>query len=313
MLSFFKRLPKPYAVGYVAVDHGHQIFYQQFGNPKGPAVLSFHGGPGGCGRAKHAGHYDLKKYRVILFDQRGCGQSRYTDAFSENTSSATVQDGMAVLNALKVKGKIIVAGASFGAGLALLFAETYPRRVSHLILNSVFLMRRQDVAWVTRDSRLFYPDLMDQMREQAGSDELIPFYHKLIFSDKYKDIQQAQKYYGSYEHQLGSLLPSFDKTPALTDGFIQSGRIYLHYEKNHFFVSENQILNQIERIKHIPTLIVHNRLDFCCPVIQAYDLHRALPHSKLFIVPAQGHGHPLLFRILDKEIKKLLDKNKNIL
>ena len=309
MFFFFKRLPKPYAVGYITVDHGHQIFYQQFGNPEGQVVLSFHGGPGGSGKVKHAMHYNLKKYRVILFDQRGCGQSRFTDAFAENTVPATVRDGMAILNVLKIKGKVIVAGASFGAGLALLFAEAYPRRVSRLILNSVFLMRRHDVDWVTHQSRLFYPDLMERMRIQAGSDNLIPFYHRLMFSDKYLDIQQAQKYYGAYERQLGSLTPSFDKTPALTDNVVRSGRIYLHYEKNHFFIKENQILNQIERIKHIPTLIVHNRLDFCCPLVQAYDLHRALPQSKLIIVPARGHGHPLLFRILEKEIKKLLDKN----
>lgn len=305
MFSFFHREPKPFNTGFLPVDHGHRIFYQQFGNPKGEVVLSFHGGPGGCGKGKHVTHYDLKKWRVILFDQRGCGRSEFTDAFAHNTSGDSVQDAMAILNALKIRGKVTIAGGSFGSGLALLFAETYPNRVKRLILNSIFLMRDEDAEWVSRFSRIFYPDLMDEMRAQAKSDDIVAYYHRLIFSEKYKDIQQAQKYYGSYEHQLGSLTPSFEKTPALTDGYIRSGRIYLDYEKNHFFVKPNQILKNIAKIKQIPTLIVHNRLDFCCPVYQAYDLSRALPLSKLVIVPDKGHSSPALWRALDREIKKI--------
>ena len=305
MFSFFKKEMKSFDMGYVAVDNGHQIFYQQFGNPKGEVVLSFHGGPGGSGKAKHVSHYDLKKYRVILFDQRGCGKSLFKDVFKENTSWTSVKDGMAILTYLKIQEKITIAGASFGAGLALLFAETYPNRVKQLILNSVFLMRPKDAEWVSKDSYIFYPDLMDEMRHQAKADFVVPYYYKLLFSEKYKDIQQAQKYYGSYERLLGEVNPSFDKTPALTDSYIQSGRIYLYYEVNNFFVSDNQILDNISKIKHIPTLIVHNRLDFCCPVYQAYDLHKALPKSKLVIVADKGHSSALLFKTLDKEIRKI--------
>lgn len=305
MFSFFHRMPKPYDTGWLITEKGHEIYYQQFGNPKGFPVLSFHGGPGGCGRAKHASHYDLGKWRVILFDQRGCGQSRYENLLNENTSLAAVRDGMALLTHLKIKEKVTVSGGSYGAGLALLFAETYPTRVKQLILNSVFLMRRQDAEWVSHDSRLFYPDLIDEMRCQAGSKDLTSFYHRLIFSDKYKDLQQAQKYYGSYEKMLGQTDVSFDKTPALTDNGIRFTQIYMHYEKNHFFVEENQILKDIDVISHIPTLIVHNRLDFCCPVVQAYDLSQALPHSKLVIVPDKGHGSSLLFKTLMREIKKI--------
>ena len=305
MFSFFKKEIRPFDTGYVPVDNGHQIFYQQFGNPNGDIVLSFHSGPGGSGKAKHVSHYDLKKYRVILFDQRGCGKSLFKDAFKENTSWRSVEDGMAILNHLKIKGKITISGASFGAGLALLFSETYPNRVKQIILNSVFLMRPKDAEWVSRDSYIFYPDLMDEMRHQAKAENVVPYYYKLLFSEKYKDIQQAQKYYGSYERLLGEVNPSFDKTPALTDSYIQSGRIYLYYEVNKFFVSDNQILDNISKIKHIPTLIVHNRLDFCCPVYQAYDLHKALPKSKLVIVPDKGHSSSLLFKTLDKEIRKI--------
>lgn len=308
MFSFFSRMPKPYDTGWLATEKGHEIYYQQFGNPKGIPVLSFHGGPGGCARAKHASHYDLSKWHVILFDQRGCGHSRYTDLFSDNTTQATIRDANHLLNHLKIKGKVTVSGGSYGAGLALLFAETHPNKVKRLILNSVFLMRRQDIEWVSHHSRLFYPDLIDEMRQQAGSSNLVSFYHRLIFSDKYKDLQQAQKYYGSYEHMLGQTDVSFNKTPALTDNNIRFTQIYLHYEKNHFFIPENQILKNIDIISNIPTLIVHNRLDFCCPVEQAYDLSKSLPHSKLLIVPDKGHGSSLLFKTLSREIKNI-DKN----
>lgn len=308
MFSFFKKEVKPYDAGWLSVGQGHEIYYQQFGNPKGFVVLSFHGGPGGCGKAKHTAHYDLKKWRVILFDQRGCGLSRYTNLLKDNTAPAAVQDGKKLLDYLKIKGKVTVAGGSYGAGLALLFAETYPERVKQLILNSVFLMRRQDYEWVSHTSRLFYPDLIDEMRQQAGTDDIVSFYHRLIFSDKYKDLQQVQKYYGCYEKLLGQVCASFEQTPALTDASIRFTQIYLHYEKNHFFVKENQILKDIQKIKQIPTLIVHNRLDFCCPVCQAYDLHQVLPKSKLVIVPDKGHSSPLLFNVLEKEVDLAIKK-----
>lgn len=305
MFSFLKRSPRPYDTGYVPVGQGHQLFYQQVGNPNGEVVLSFHSGPGSRAKAKHTSHYDLKKYRVILFDQRGCGLSKYTDAFRCNTTMDTIRDGIAILDHLKVKGKVIVAGASFGSGLAILFAETYPTRVKQIIINSVFLMRHKtDSMWTSRDCRLFYPDLMDEMRSIAKSDNIVPFFHKMAFSDKYKDIQIAKKYYGTFERELGSLTPSF-KSQSLTDESVQSLRVYLHYEKNLFFVEPNQIMDNIDKIKSIPALIVHNRLDFVCPVYMAYDLHRALPKSRLIIVPDKGHASPLLFKILDAEIKKL--------
>ena len=304
MFFFSKRLPKPYDTGYVPVGKGHELFYQQIGNPTGDIILSFHAGPGSRAKAKHASHYDLKKYRIIMFDQRGCGLSKYKDAFDDNTTLATVHDGMKILGSLKIKGKITVVGASFGSGLALLFAETYPTRVKQIIVSSVFLMRSADSRWVSHDCRLFYPDLMDEMRHVAKSDNIVPFFHKMAFSDKYQDIQTAKKYYGSFEHELGSLTPSF-KPQSLTDESVQSLRIYLHYEKNLFFLKPNQIIDNIDKIKSIPTLIVHNRLDFVCPVYMAYDLHRALPKSRLVIVPDKGHASPLLFKILDAEIKKL--------
>ena len=304
-MFFFHREPKPFDTGFVPVGQGHQLFYQQFGNPKGRIVLSFHGGPGGCGRSKHVLHYNLKKWRVILFDQRGCGGSRAVDPMADNTPLSAVHDADTILKYLKIKKKITVAGASYGSSLALLFAEAYPKRVEQLILTSVFLMRPVDYKWVSEGSRLFYPDLMAEMQQQAGRKGIIEYYHRLIFSDKYRDIQQALKYYGSYEYQLGKLDPSFEPTPALTDGKIQSTRIYLDYEKNDFFVSDNQILDHIDKIKNIPALIIHNRLDFCCPVCGAYDLHRALPKSRLIIVPDIGHGSAKLFKVLDREIARL--------
>ena len=305
MFSFFKQTPKPYDTGYVSVGHGHELFYQQVGNPKGEVVLSFHAGPGSRAKAKHTSHYDLKKYRIILFDQRGCGLSKYKDAFANNTTMDTIHDGMAILDYLKINGKITVAGASFGSGLAVLFAETYPARVKQIIVSSIFLMRHTtDSMWTSRDCRLFYPDMIDEMRQVAKSDNIVPFFHKMAFSDKYKDIQIAKKYYGSFERELGSLTPSF-KPQTLSDDSVQSLRIYLHYEKNLFFVKPDQIMDNIDKIKHIPALIVHNRLDFVCPVYMAYDLHRALPKSRLIIVPDKGHASPQLFKVLDAEIKKL--------
>lgn len=305
MFSFFKRIPKSFNTGYLDVGDGHQIYYQQFGNPKGIPVLSFHGGPGGSSKAKHVTHYNLKKYRVVVFDQRGCGCSLFKDAFFKNTTKATIKDAKLLLEHLGIKGKIIVNGASFGASLALLFAETYPELIKHIIVSSVFLMRPEDAEWVTHMSRIFYPDFIDPMREMAHSKDIVSYFHKLIFSKKGSDIKKAQKYYGTYEMQLGKLSPTWANDPDLTEEAIRSTRIYLHYEKNKFFVGSDEILGHIKRIQKIPTLIVHNRLDFCCPVVGAYELHQKLPKSKLVIVPSKGHGSALLFKILDQEIAAL--------
>lgn len=300
--NFFRRSPKPYDTGYLPACDGHQIYYQQFGNPKGKTILSFHGGPGGCARAKHAYAYDLKKYRFIMFDQRGCGKSVARDPLYKNTTDKLIKDAHHLLDTLKIKGKIIVSGGSWGATLALLFAQKYPERIRRIDVNSIFLAHKRDCDWMPNGCRLFYPDFIDAFRSQAGTPDLSLYYARLVTSPHPADNDKALRSYASFERLLGNSNPHLPKGP-----FTETDRIYprlfFHYDSNNYFLHDNQILNNVPKIAHIPTYIFHNRLDMSCPVLNAWELHKALPKSKLYIIPSRGHGSPLMFKTKKQVMK----------
>lgn len=300
--NLFERMPKPFAEGYLPTTDGHSVYYYQYGNPVGIPVLSFHGGPGGSSRPKYAKLFDLKRYRFLQFDQRGCGMSQYGDLLFRNETSYLLQDAMHLLAYLHINEPVIAHGVSWGSTLALLFAEAYPKMVRSIVVSSVFLAREEDYMWVKRDSERFYPDLWAQMRQIIPDKNFYGAYDKLLFSEQAKDNLQALSYYGCYDHKLGQLNPQFAPLEELDEKELRIARVYEHYDKNRYFINENQILRNADKIKNIPTVIAHNRMDFCCPVKQAWDLQRALPQAKFRIVPAYGHSSPKLL----KEVKKMI-------
>ncbi|MDD3669101.1 MAG: alpha/beta fold hydrolase [Alphaproteobacteria bacterium] len=294
-LKCLKRPIRPYDEGHLPARDGHRIYYQQVGNPRGEVVLSFHGGPGSSSSPEYAGIFNLKKYRVILFDQRACGRSLFKDAFHKNTIQDTMADAVRLLDHLNVAGKIIACGASFGATCATLFAQTHPRRVKQVVLVSVFLGRKRDTALFGSSAPLFYPDAVDVFRAQAGRKSVDDYYHALIFSPDKADQKKALRYYGSFEHRLGDAAVAFD-APELTDEAVLKFRIVMHYTKHNMFLTDGQLIKNASKMAHIPTIIYQNRLDFCCPPYQAYDLHKALPQSRLVLFADTGHGSPKLYR-----------------
>ncbi len=300
IFNLFKHETKPYNTGYLPECDGHQIYYQQIGNPSGEIVLSFHGGPGGAARPTHADIFDLKKYRVIIFDQRGCGKSLLKNPFYKNTLPETINDAARLLAHLNIRGKITLRGSSFGTTCALLFAETFPDRVKKMVLISTFLARPKDADIATRP--LFYPDVMDLFQKQAGRRSIFDYYYKLAFSDKRTDRLRALRYYGSFERKLGKTSVDFPVIQA-TDRDILSMQIALDYEKHHFYLRNNQLMKNIGTIKHIPCFIYQNRLDFCCPPYQAFELHKQLPKSKLTIFSDKGHGSFRLTQYIKKDLK----------
>lgn len=300
MFNFFKT--KPYHTSYLPTEDGHCIYFQEVGNPTGIPVISFHGGPAGSGRVKHAKIFNLKKYRVILFDQRGCGFSTYQDPLYQNTTLKTVQDAKRLLNYLNIKRKVIVSGGSFGATCALLFAETYPDLVSKLVLNSVFLGRKKDAEYMSPTIPLFYMDMLTQLWNKTGTKNLDSYYYKLIFSKKQADNIDAVHHYRALERMVGDLEPKFSTAP-VSEKDILRFRIFMQYQKNHFYLKDNQLLKNANKIAHIPTLIYQNRLDFCCPPYQAYEIHQALPKSKLVIVGDIGHGSLKLFKRIREDFE----------
>lgn len=306
MFMFNWFAPKVFNQGYLPEENGHQVFFMEAGSPDGQPVLVFHGGPGGASRLHHAEVFDRRKFRIIFFDQRGSGRSQPVGETRYNSTADLLHDADRLLNFLKVEEKVILLGSSWGATLALLFAEKYPERVKALLLSKIFLADETAAGWVDEISGWFYPDTMAKLRRNMPDNVDLPsFYADMINSRNLSDQVKAASLYGNYERVLGQLIPGEEKSE-VTQEDVNAAKIYINYAAEGFMLKDDQIMSDIERIRHLPVLIVHNRLDMVCPLIGAWRLHKALPASRLVIVPEKGHVGPLIARTFKKEIRRFL-------
>ena len=301
MFHIFSRNSKTILKCYLPELDGHKIYFQVFGNPNGKPILNFHGGPGAKSKFKYVKCCDLKKYKVIIFDQRGCGNSEFKDLFYKNTTQDTINDAKRILDYLNIKEKVILFGGSWGATLALLFAEKYHELVDKMIVSQTFLARKKDVDWLYKDSKMFYPDIIEKLSPYLinTNKDL-----KILLKQSNTKINKTVKYLTNYDHQIGKLKINIDKE--INDRTYNYFKVYMHYYIQNYFIKENEILDNIDKIKNIPTLIVGNRLDFCTPIEQAYTLHKAMPKSTLHIIDSFGHGSKKQNKLLPKLIKEFL-------
>ena len=257
-------------------------------------------------RLRHAEAFDRRKFRVVFFDQRGCGRSQPSGETAHNTTADLLHDAARLLDFLDIKEKVILLGGSWGATLALLFAEKYPERVKALLLSKIFLADEISAGWTDDVSGWFYPDVMDKLRRNMPENANLPeYYAEMVNSRNLSDQVKAASLYGNYERVLGQLVPAFEKKEVTQDD-VNAARIFINYAAAGFMLKDDQIMSNVERIRELPALIVHNRLDMVCPLIGAWRLHKALPASKLVIVPEKGHVGPLMARTLKKEIRRFL-------
>lgn len=309
MFSFLFPPPKPFMTGYLPEEDGHRVFFQVFGKPDGYPVLAFHGGPGSCGKASHTESFDLKRQRVILFDQRGCGLSEPAGETRHNTTRDLVSDAARLLRHLGI-ARAGVRGGSWGATLALLFAQAHPEMVDRLIIAQTFLARRADIDWINKHAARLYPDIIDTLMQDVPEGmTLRQHYARLMASGDAAQQARATSLYGSYERMIGSLSPRFADTPP-DPAHIAAFRIYMHYDSMDYGIAEDEVLSGMARIAHIPALIVHNRGDMVCPVDQSYLVHRALPQSQLVIVPDRGHVSKKLYREITRHTRLFLQDAK---
>lgn len=297
--------PKPFNSGWLPAKDGHEIYFAEFGNPQGTPVIFFHGGPGGSCKAKYAKSVNLRKYRAVMFDQRGCGQSRLLGKTDKNTTQDLLDDVTHLLAYLNIKNKVILRGASWGSTLALLWAEKNPQRVDKLLLSQVFLANKDYNDWEFNGNRYCYPEFVADM-EKKSSGKIKSYYNKLIQSDNQRQQLEAANHYGWFERVCGSMQPSFASFTELSPQELASQRIFMHYAAHNFFLSDNDILDNINKIKDIKAVIVHNRIDFIAPLKGAWDIHKALPKSELVIVPDFGHVSKKLQQTIQKEFNKAL-------
>lgn len=288
---------EPYNSGFLKVDDLHNLYFEECGNPEGKAVCLLHGGPGGGCSAKMRQFYDPAAYRIVLFDQRGAGRSTPAAELTDNTTWHLVSDIEKLREHLKVD-KWQIFGGSWGSTLALAYAETHPDRVTELVLRGIFMLRRWELLFFYQEgtSRLF-PDAWDKYLAPIPAverhDLMSAYYRRLTSNDPAVRLQAAQAW-STWEMSTSYLIQDQDAMRKAEDDDVfalQFARIEAHYfVHGGFFDSDDHLLRGIEKIRHIPTVIVHGRYDLVCPLQNAWDLHKHFPEAKLIINPTSGHS-----------------------
>ncbi len=286
---------EPYASHSLAVDAPHVLHLEECGNPEGIPVLFLHGGPGAGCEPYHRRFFDPQRYRIILFDQRGCGRSTPHAELAGNTTQALVADIERIRTELGVE-QWLVFGGSWGSTLALVYAETFPERVLGLVLRGIFLCRPQEIHWFyqTGASRLF-PDYWQGYLNpipEAERDNLLQAYHERLTGDDEVARMAAAKAWSLWEGRCATLQPSRAVVDHFGDPFtaLSLARIECHYFINDSFLEPNQILRDAARLKDIPGVIVQGRYDAVCPMESAWALHQAWPRAELKIIADAGHS-----------------------
>lgn len=293
--SFYPEI-EPYESGTLAVSELHTIYWEQSGNPKGKPVVFVHGGPGGGTDPKQRRFFDPAVYRIVLFDQRGCGRSTPAASLVDNTTWHLVADMEALREHLGIN-RWQVFGGSWGSTLALAYAETHAERVTELVLRGIFMLRPQELQWFYQDgASAIFPDAWEKYLEPIPPSErgdLMGAYYRRLTSDDPKTRLAAAKAWSIWEASTSFLLQSEDYVAhAGEDEFATAfARIECHYFVNGgFFEHPDQLLRDVERIRAIPTVVVQGRYDVVCPMMSAWDLHRAWPEAELRIIPDAGHS-----------------------
>ena len=284
----------PYDQRMLDVSEGHRIYVEQCGNPNGIPVIVLHGGPGGgCSPAMRR-YFDPAHYRIVLFDQRGCGRSRPHASVMNNTTWHLVADIERIRRALDVDAWIVFGG-SWGATLALVYAETHPGNVRHLVLRGVFLMTRAELDWFYGGGAgKFWPEVWHRFVSLVPEDErgdLISAYHRRLFSGDIALETRFARAWSAWENALASIHSAGHGGEAPGDYARAFARLENHYFTNAGFLEfDGQILAHVGRIKHIPGTIVQGRYDMICPPESAYALSEAWPAGQLKMVRNAGHA-----------------------
>jgi proline iminopeptidase len=287
---------EPHRVGRLKVSDLHEICFEESGNPAGKPVVCLHGGPGGGVTTTMRRLHDPAAYRIISFDQRGCGRSTPHAEIEENSTWDLVADIERLRVHLGVE-RWQVYGGSWGSTLALAYAETHPDRVSELVLRGIFMLRRKELTWFYQEgASLIFPDLFEPFRAfipEAEQGDLIGAYHRRLTGPDLGLRLKAAKLWATWEGSTLSLLPDPERAAAFGgDAFaLAFARIECHYFMNGGFLEvEDQLLRDARRLANIPGVIVHGRYDMCTPMFNAWDLKKVWTEADLRIVDDGGHA-----------------------
>ncbi|WP_143870480.1 prolyl aminopeptidase [Catenovulum sediminis] len=292
---------------WLPTEDGHTLYVEESGNPKGYPVIYCHGGPGGASTPMFRRLFDPEVYRIIIFDQRGCGYSEPFLSLHNNQTDKLIDDIELIRTRLHLK-KFLLSGGSWGTTLALLYAQSYPQHVSALLLRGIFLGRQKDLAWLYEPNgaarlfpdyyRQFCQHINPELNKKLCHQQIIEQYYELLTSNNEIRKLAAARAWCLWESQIAYLhfTNELEAKSCEAHHALAMALMECHYFRNHCFIEENQILNNIERIQHIPATIIHGRYDAVCDLNQAWELSEIWQNSRLLIVPNAGHslGEPLI-------------------
>lgn len=287
---------EPYDTGKLKVSDLHTLHYEQCGNPNGKPVVFLHGGPGGGINPNYRRFFDPKAYRIVLFDQRGCGKSTPHAELADNTTWHLVADIERLREHLGI-ARWQVFGGSWGSTLALAYAQTHPDKVTELVLRGIFMLRRWELEWFyQKGCDALFPDAWESylaaIPEAERGDLMSAYYRRLTSADPKVRVEAARAW-SVWEAATSHLYqdPAHIASSGEDEFALAFARIECHYfVHGGFFEHDDQLLRNVERIRQIPAVIVQGRYDVVCPMRSAWDLHRAWPEADLRIVPDAGHS-----------------------
>jgi proline iminopeptidase len=304
----FHPINKPVNQYMLKVNDSHVINVEEYGNKNGIPMLFLHGGPGAGTSPVFQKYFNPNKYRLIMFDQRGCGKSIPYGEVTENTTQDLIEDINLILGHFSID-KAHIYGGSWGSTLALLYAEAHPEKVLSLTLRGIFLCRKDDINWFYQNGASeIYPQYWENyisIVDQSERENILSAYHEMIFSSDETISNRACKEWSLWEGKSSCLIPSNNVINSFDECAVSLARIESHFFMNNCFIRENQILEDINKIKDIPCIIVHGQYDIVCPIRQAHDLHKVYDNAELII--AKDAGHSLLEPSISKEILNIFD------
>jgi proline iminopeptidase len=308
---------EPFKSGMLQLVDGSGMYWEACGNPKGKPALYLHGGPGSGLRPGYRQHFNPERYLILAFDQRGCGRSRplVTDPgydLGSNTTQSLITDIEQLRDYFGIE-RWLLTGLSWGTTLALAYAQAHPGRLTEIVLGAVTTTSRAEVTWLTETIGRIFPEAWTEFEQTANrspGESVIDAYYRLIRDPDRKMREQAAEAWCKWEDVIVLLDPQAKPSARFTDpNFrINFATLVIHYFANAAFLEGQEILKNMDRIAHLPGVLIHGRLDVSSPLHTAWQLHQRWSESRLIVVETEGHGGSVMIKEFAEAIANFADE-----